>query len=380
MTTRALNATISGNGLRLLSRAAVPLVNRFQGGRWSAALRYRQDDDAPGVWKGSFDVRDTTTRVPGVAPPVRISTARIEIDGDILNVRQMRALIGPLEVYGSYVYDPAGQRPHRFDLTVPTAAMAGVEQLLAPALRRDEGFFARTLRLRRAALPDWLEHRKAEGSVRIGLLTAGDVTARAIRSKVVWNGGAVQLANLEGKFEDGSFKGSGAVDITKSEPQYKLRGQVQNFAWKSGRVDLDGSVETLGSGLDLLVNLRGEGTFDARGVVLSPEQVVRTASGGFGLLLTAKGPQFKLSDVQASLGSERFTGDGVTLADGRLQMELRVGQPDRSRQRGCRALECRFDHGREPDRFGVEGRRRRSALACARAGRGCLAIARNRLA
>jgi hypothetical protein len=132
----------------------------------------------------------------------------------------------------------------------------------------------------------------------------------------------VQLTALEGRFEDGSFHGSGLVDITKSEPQYKLRGRIQNIAWKSGKVDLDGSVETLGSGLDLLLNLRGEGTFQARGVILSPEQIVRTASGGFGLALSAKGPQFKLSDVQASLGSERFTGDGMTLADGRLQMEL----------------------------------------------------------
>jgi hypothetical protein len=231
-------------------------------------------------------------------------------------------VIGPLEVYGSYAYDPEGQRPHRFDITVPTAAMADVEKLLAPALRRDEGFFARTLRLRRAALPEWLADRKADGFIRVGVLTAGDVTARAIRSRVVWNGGTVQLTGLEGRFEDGSFRGTGVVDITKSEPQYKLRGSIANFAWKSGKVDLDGSVETLGSGLELLLNLRGEGTFEARGVILSPEQVVRTASGGFGLILTAKGPQFKLSDVQASLGSERFTGDGVTLADGRLQMEL----------------------------------------------------------
>ncbi len=322
VTTRALNATISGHGLRLLSRAAVPLVSRFQGGKWSAALKYHQDDDAPGVWKGNFDVRDTSTRVPGVASPVRISTARIDIDGDALKVRQMRAVIGPLEIYGSYAYDPAGTRPHRFDLTVPSAAMADVEGLLAPALRRDEGFFARTLRLRRAALPSWLEDRKAEGLIRVGVLTAGDVTARALRSRVVWNGGTVQLTALEGRFEDGSFRGTGLVDITKSEPQYKLRGRIQNIAWKSGKVDLDGSVETLGSGLDLLLNFRSEGTFQARGVILSPEQIVRTASGGFGLTLTAKGPQFKLSDVQASLGSERFTGDGMTLADGSLQMQL----------------------------------------------------------
>jgi hypothetical protein len=317
-----LDATISGHGLRLLSRAAVPLVNRFQGGKWSAALRYRQQDVAPGVWTGSFDVRDTTTRVPGVAQPVRISTARIDINGDALNVRQMRAVTGDVEVYGSYSYDPVDVRPHHFDFTVPKLSMADVEALFAPALQRDEGFFARTLRLRRAASPDWLQNRKADGQIRIGTLTAGDTVARGVRSRVVWDGGVVQLTSVQGRIEEGLFNGSATADITKSEPQYKLRGRLQSIGWKGGRVDLDGTLQTLGSGLDLLLNLRGEGTFQARNVTLSPEQNVRTATGIFAVSLTHSGPQFKLSDVQASLGSEHFTGDGITLADGRLQMEL----------------------------------------------------------
>lgn len=319
---RTLDATISGQGLRLLSRAAVPLVNRFQGGKWSAALRYHQDEDVPGLWSGSFEVRDTNTRVPGIADPVRIASARIEIDGEALRVRQMRAVTGDLEIYGNYAYDPADARPHRFDLTVPAAEITEVEALLAPALRHEESFIARTLRMRRATLPDWLQHRKAEGQIRIGTLTAGDATVRAIRSRVIWDRGVVQLPSIEGRLEEGSFKGSGVVDITKSEPQYKLRGRAQNLPWKNGRVDLDGSVESLGLGLDLLLNLHGEGSFQARGVMLSPEQIIRTATGTFAMSLTRAGPQFKLSDVQAALGSERFTGEGITLADGRLQAEL----------------------------------------------------------
>jgi hypothetical protein len=298
------------------------LVGRFQGGRWSAALRYHQVDALPGIWTGSFDVRDTATRVPGVAKPVRIATARIDIDGDALRVRQMRATTGDVEFYGSYSYDPAKVRPHHFDFSAPQAAIADVESLLAPAMRRDEGFFARTLRLRRVATPDWLENRKAEGQIRIGTLTAGDTIARGVRSRLVWDGGIVQLANLEGRIEEGSFKGAGVIDITKSEPQYKLRGRVQNVAWKNGKVDLEGSLQTLGAGLDLLLNLSGEGTFNARQIVLSPEQTVRTATGDFAMSVTRSGPQYRLSDVQASLGTERFTGDGITLADGRLQMEL----------------------------------------------------------
>lgn len=320
--TRVLDAMISGHGLRLLSRAAVPLVDRFQAGRWSAALRYRQKDSGLGVWTGSFDVRDTSTRVPGLSKPIRIATARIEIDGDALKVRQMRAATGNVEFYGSYGYYPGSARPHRFDFTVPTAAIADVESLLAPALRRDGGFFARTLRLRRVAAPEWLEERKAEGQIRIGALAAGDAVIKGLRSRVIWDGGIVQLASLEGRIDEGSFRGSGTVDMTRSEPQYRLRGRAQNLAWKNGKVDLDGSLQTLGSGLDLLLNLRGDGAFNARNVAISPDQTVRASTGTFAMTVTRTGPQFKLSEVQASLGSERFTGDGFTLADGRLQMEL----------------------------------------------------------
>ena len=52
--TRALDATVSGNGIRLLSRAAPALVSRFQGGRWTAALHYHQDNQRPRCMDGKF--------------------------------------------------------------------------------------------------------------------------------------------------------------------------------------------------------------------------------------------------------------------------------------------------------------------------------------
>ena len=51
--------------------------------------------------------------------------------------------------------------------------------------------------------------------------------------------------SLQGRLDEGSFKGSGSLDITKSEPQYKLRGQARNLMWKTGRVDLEGEIQTL---------------------------------------------------------------------------------------------------------------------------------------
>ena len=88
------------------------------------------------------------------------------------------------------------------------------------------------------------------------------------------------------------------------------------------KVDLEGAVETLGSGLGLLLNLRGKGTFQARGVSLSPEQIVRTARAVSPSQSLAKDRSFSFSDVEASVRNRAIHGDGMTLADGRLQMEL----------------------------------------------------------
>ena len=144
--------------------------------------------------------------------------------------------------------------------------MADIEDLLAPALRRDEGFFARTLRLRRAALPDWLQHRKAEGSIRIGALTAGDLTVHGVRSRVVWEGGVVQLDGLQGRLDEGLFKGPGHARHHQERAAVQAARPSSELSVEERQGRHVGSVETLGSGLDLLLNLRGEGTFQARGM------------------------------------------------------------------------------------------------------------------
>ena len=131
----------------------------------------------------------------------------------------------------------------------------------------------------------------------------------------------MQLTSIEGRIDEGSFKGAGVVDITKSEPQYRFKGRAQNLAWKGGRVDLDGSMQTLGAGLDLLLNLRAEGAFQARNIVLAPEQTVKTATGEFVFSLTGKDHSLSCPMCRQIWG-RNASGDGITLADGRLQMEL----------------------------------------------------------
>jgi hypothetical protein len=103
---------------------------------------------------------------------------------------------------------------------------------------------------------------------------------------------------------------------------YKLEGRIRRFNWKNGFVDFEGVAETSGTGLQLLSRLRADGKFHARSLTLNAETAVGTASGEFDLALSRSGPQWKLTAVEAAMGSERFNGEGGTQADGRLLLDL----------------------------------------------------------
>ena len=163
VTTRALNATISGNGLRLLSRDC-----RSSG------------EPVPGRQVvGCLDTTRSTTRpVFGRAASMCARPRRA----------YLVSLLGP-HIHGSHRYRrrcaerssnarcdrSAGsvwklclrsRRPaaHRFDITVPTAAMADVERLLAPALRTRRRLLRPNSAFAARRAPQWLADRKADVS------------------------------------------------------------------------------------------------------------------------------------------------------------------------------------------------------------------------
>ncbi|MBC7927563.1 MAG: hypothetical protein H7039_18105 [Bryobacteraceae bacterium] len=300
---------------------AVPLLDRFRGGTWTGTLHYLAEDGKAGQWKARVGLRDTTTVVPGLALPVRIATAEVDTDGERLIVNRLRAVAGKVEFFGDYRYDPEQTRPHQFNLTIPQADAEEVERILLPTLQRGGyGFLARTLRWR-SPMPDWLKERRASGSLRIGMLSAGDLRFRGVRSRVVWTGGLVQLTGLEARLDEGALAAEVAMDLTRSAPQYELTGTLKNASWKTGHVDLDGSLSSEGAGLDVLANLKAEGQFQARSVVFAPE-TLRSASGTFDVNISRNGPQIRFASLQAALGTERFNGEGATQPDGRLLVDL----------------------------------------------------------
>jgi hypothetical protein len=330
-----LRASITGRGLpvadlqdgrgHLLNGAAVPIAGRLRGGVWTGTLNYVSDADEPGRWTARLHVKDTSTQIPGLGVPLRILAADVEVDGDALAVRRMRASVGSTELYGQYRYDPLEDRPHRFALTMPSVNLEELEESLLPTLRREGSFLARTLRWRTGRAPEWLRERRAEGTVRVGTLTAGDLTFRALRSRVIWNGAAVQFPNLQCRLGDATVHAVVAADLSRAEPAYKLRGSIREMEWRGGEAELEGSLTTSGTGIDALAALRAEGKYELRAVTMAPDFVVRTATGAFDFAASRTGPQVKLTVAQAAAGADRFTGEGATMPDGRLNVDLASG-------------------------------------------------------
>lgn len=325
-------AQLAGRGLaiadlqqgrgHLLHGAAVPVFDRFNGGTWSGSLSFTSSENRPGEWTCDVRIQDTSISFPGLAVPVEIVTADVALKGTDLRLRGMRGSAAGIDFFGEYRYEDGAPRPHRFALAIPEASLADMEKVFLPSLRRNASFLSRTFRFRSSAVPDWLRSRMAEGTVRIGLLTAGDHQFRAVRARLVWNGAQVQMPLIRARLDEAPVEATAAVDLTRTEPIYSLQGAVTGYAWRGGALDFRGTLKSAGTGAEALLNLAGSGTFEMRGVQFHPDLFVRTATGTMDFSVARTGPQLKLTVTQAAVGAERFTGEGATGADGRFHMDL----------------------------------------------------------
>lgn len=311
----------TGSG-HLLSAASVPLLESFHKGRWTGSLQYQTEGGKPGIWAGAFDIRDVQAAIPGLKPPLQINSASVLLDGKRVVVTRLRAKVEKLQLDGDYRYEPGDDWPHHFRIAIPEAELADLERMLLPTLHRERGFLARTLKLQAGSIPEWLANRQVDGTLHIGQLTSGDLEWKDVRAHMIWDGPNVQFQNLQTNMEEGSIKGAVSVDLSGNDPKYRLRGQAKDLAWQGGSVDLSGKFDAAGTGSDFLQSLQGEGSFQARALTLLPENPVTSVAGYYVFAVSRQGPKITLTSVQAALGAERFSGQGSTQQDGKLQLEL----------------------------------------------------------
>ncbi len=322
LSTRNFTA-ISGKttAARLVSSAQAPLFETLKDGRWRGTLRYRREDAEPGVWTGMFDLQDASVNIPGLAEPVLLSSASVKMNGHKISVDKIRGKTSKLPFQGEYRYEPDSPRPHRFAVSVDEAALARVEEILMPTLRRRQGFLARTLRFSAPPSPDWLKNRRAEGSLHFGTLTSNNLEFENVRTRVIWDGLNVDMPEVSASIHEGSLKGSIKLDLSRNVPSYKIKANMEGAAWRNGKLDGDVKISTSGTGAETLTNTVAEGCFSSSAVTLAAELEFKTFSGCYEFA-PAKSARLQVTKIQASSAQDTYSGRGGTLADGRMVLDL----------------------------------------------------------
>jgi hypothetical protein len=271
-------------------------------------------------WTGRLELHDAEIPLPGLADPVLLASAHAQIDGARVVLDQIDASAGKVSFTGEYRYEPGAARPHRLRLRIEELDAADLEAELMPTLRRNPGLLARALG--RQSVPGWLEDRQLDGSVQIADLLLGRTHVENLRARLVWDVARVELDNLQAKLDRAAITGKLAVNLHGNRPSYKLTGGVKGLSWQSGKLDAEGTLETFGTGAQVLDNLTSEATFAASALDFGAVWPWRTVSGSANL---AWSPRLRLTGLNLKMEDEIYTGSGAMMEDGRLVILLSNG-------------------------------------------------------
>jgi len=324
-----LDLTISTDGMKVQSLRAqaalanVPGLEQVTAGAWSGGLNFHRDRDRSG-WSGRIELSDAKMPMAGFADPLQLASAQVRIDGARLGVDRIEGSMGKLEFTGSYRYEPGSGRPHRLRLRAESWDAADLEAELMPTLRRSTSLIARTLG--RPMVTDWLRQRNVDGTVEIDELTLGGQSLENVRARMLWDVGRVEFDDLQAALDDAAIAGKLEVNLRGSRPTYRLTAKVKGLNWQAGKLDADGAIESFGTGLQLLTNLTGEGTFTGGALDVGAFGTGREVSGAYAMSWSATGPRLRLNNLSVRTDDETYTGRGATQDDGRLMVLLTDGE------------------------------------------------------
>ena len=270
---------------KLLSIDAAPVLKNCEQGIWRGALRYESE------WEGDFQLSNAVLALPDLAEKVEIASASVQIRGPRFAMTKMRGKAGKLRFEGEFQWLPKAPRAAHFRLRANEASAEEIDRLFAPVLRRQQGFIARTLRLNRAPLPDWLSTRHAEGEIAIGSFTAAGAKLDNFKLGVAWDAIKVTFKDLRFSLDDARASGSATANLAYALPIYNLKGSL-------------------------------EGT----DIPLGRELEVQSVSGKFELQSLRGASHLQASDVELVSGRDTFTGKGGSTQEGRLQFDLMSGK------------------------------------------------------
>jgi hypothetical protein len=322
------NARLTTHGLtvatiRKFDVSGIPVPSQIQDGLIRGVVRFHRAATGEDQWSGEYQLVNARVNVDGIAEPIHVITATVSSGMDRTSVSRIRASAGKAMFTGEYQWSSAADRPHRFRLQVDPVDGAEMERLFKPTLERSGGFFERTLRLGTAAqLPDWLMGRRAAGTIAVRSMNIAGHPLTIDSAALSWDGADVEVTDLKGRIDGDTIQGSAAVDLAGRSPRYHLEGRYQNASYKGGKLEVNGAFDATGTGKALSRSFRAQGSFDARGISFSPEADFRSIAGKFNAAGTGGALRWKLTDLDAAMGADSYTGEGSSQPDGKITLDL----------------------------------------------------------
>lgn len=305
--------------------AAVPILEQVQSGTWNGTLEYRHVPTFQSEWSGAFQLENADIPLAGFAEPLRIGSAKVRLDGAKVALEKIQASLGDLTAQADYRYEPGAVRPHRVRISIARLDASQLELLMAPALRRNRGLIARALSFGRAAVPEWLQDQRVDGSVAVEDLQVAGVELHKIRARTIWNGTTLVLADITGDMNNGAVTGMLSVDLRGAEPVYHLSSRMKAVEWNGGTFDAEATLDTNGTGAALLSNLRSEGSFTGQSFDDEPLDQFTSVSGCYVFEWAKPVPHLRFTELQMAGDGELFLGRGAMQDDGRLLIQVSNG-------------------------------------------------------
>jgi hypothetical protein len=304
-----------------------PLFSALGNGLVSGQLRYRSVPPDSPVWTGDFQLRKAQLEPAGVAVPLRDVSAHVLLNGDDVNVPRFSGSIAGARVAGEYRYRSRPKPNEKVLVQTNTADISQLEKLFSPLLGPQD-FFSR-FRFGRRTLPSWLASRNMEGEAVIQHVLAAGVPLGSLRAHFEWAGPVIQVTELQLRMPEGRLSAKGSLNLTNVRPRYSFTGDLNDYPWKGGLLNITGTLATSGRGTDVLQNVRVKGDFGASHIDAAPDVVLSKLSGRYALSLDSGWPDLRLTDVQAEENEESWQGTGATDKDGNLTFVLGNGTRER---------------------------------------------------
>jgi len=258
---------------------------------------------APPVVTGTALVRDVTTTVDGVAAPIVMQTAAIDLrpEAIVFDKAGVRLEGSSAVVAGRIViprHCPSNGCVSTFDLRTPELNLDEVNRVLNPRYRSSAWLSLPSIFAGKPVKTSRLMTLQARGTINIGRLVIKDLVANRAVAQLTFDRGKLEVADLQAELQGGKHKGTWRADLTGDEPVFSGQGSVEGLPLTQVNALLRSPLGTGTAKLTYELELRGSDAATLR----------RTASGTAGFRWTngtwrtgGAAPAMQFSDWTGSL-------------------------------------------------------------------------------